>query len=214
MPPPRLQSTDRNRRRRHVLAGEHRSLGQVDLGLSRQAPGDLVAEVAKVGGAGAEIVVARALVVGNLARQRLHPRADSIAARRDAVEGGGGQRLVLEHRHLELEDIGRVAAGFVGERADRRDRAGDGRLKVGALADRVARGAAGLARPVEKNQRSRGESGRCGPAEMLNRLRHPLPPRRNRPRPGRSARRRRHRRPRRPHGHGGGSPAAPWRPSP
>ena len=63
MPPPRLQSTERKRVGVTSSPVSTRRFRHVDLGLAAKTAGDLVAKIAKVGGAGAEIVVVGGFVV-------------------------------------------------------------------------------------------------------------------------------------------------------
>ena len=111
--------------RRQIVPGNDRAVGNVVLALAagqmRQHP---VADIGEVGGTGPEIVVLRRLVAIDLGLERRSPGAVGRNARLDRVKGALGQCLVLEHRHLEGEDLGGLA---LAARHQRRHRFGGGR---------------------------------------------------------------------------------------
>ncbi len=201
--------------RRHILAGKHGAGRRRIVVLARQRPEHPVADIGEVGGAGAEIVVGGRLVVGDLDGDGVRPGGDGVDAFGDRGEGGGGEGVILQHRDLEIEDVGGFAFELFGQRRDRRDRSGDRGFEVGAFAGRVAgRLAPRRARTIEPHDRPGGDPG-CGDATApFNCRPHRLPPRRSPARPVRSGRRRHGRRRCRRRGCGDACPAAPWRPSP
>ena len=214
-PPPPAQSTDRNRLGVTSSPASTAPGGVASSSCARQRPEHPVADIGEVGGAGAEIVVGGRLIVGDLDGDGVRPGGDGVDAFGDRGEGGRGQRVILQHRDLEIEDVGGFAFELFGQRRDRRDRSGDRGFEVGAFAGRVAgRLAPRRARTIEPHDRPGGDPG-CGDATApFNCRPHRLPPRRSPARPVRSGRRRHGRRRCRRRGCGDACPAGPWRPSP
>ena len=106
--------------RRDVVAeqdGARRARFVAAIGQRRAAPG---ADVLEIGGARPEIVVVGNLVADDLGIDGVDPGIVGRGAFGDRREGRLGQRLVVQHRKLELEDRGALLGSRRHQRADAR----------------------------------------------------------------------------------------------
>ena len=194
MPPPRLQSASRKRvgvtsspiriapRRERTMPAAPARLRSTRSRRSRQ-----------VGGAGAEIVVVRGLVVGDLAVERCRPGVVGAGARRDRGRAPGRQRVVLQHRRPGTRGSRRARrrprrrSAARSARSPRRSPPRAPARSRGGIAGRAARAPSAASRRTSGPAARPGEAGR--PLSSTGWRHRASLPRRNRARPGRPARR-------------------------